>query len=182
MEENDLIIACKKGQKHAQEKLYKHFFGYATGIALRYCFNREDAIEVVNDSFIKIFKSIQSFDESRLFKPWLRQVVVNTAIDNRRKNLKNQYHLEIDYAVGIQADESAIDKLNAKDIILILNELPEHHKMVFNLYEIDGYSHEEIGKMMGITSSSSRVYLSRAKEKLKRLISSHFFIDHGRAI
>ncbi|ADY52663.1 RNA polymerase, sigma-24 subunit, ECF subfamily [Pseudopedobacter saltans DSM 12145] len=179
--DQELIIKCRKDDYKAQEALYKRFYAYAMGISLRYCINRDDALEAVNDSFIKLFKTIKTFEDHRLIKPWFRQIVVNSSIDNRRKNLKHSAALDIEYADEKPTDFNAIAKINAEDILKLLDCLPEIHKVVFNLYEIDGYSHEEIADILDIPSSSSRVYLSRAKDKLRKLVNSRF-LDHERAV
>lgn len=165
--EEELIQKCKQGHLPHQEKLYKHFYGYAMGVGLRYLDDRDDALEVVNDAFIKVFKSIGSFKNEQNFKPWLRKIVVNTALDRRRKDLKLQNQIDLDQAISVSAPPKAVDDLNAQDILKLLNALPYMQKSVFNMYEIDGYSHEEIGEMLDISASSSRVNLSRAKEKLR---------------
>ncbi|MGB4775196.1 MAG: RNA polymerase sigma factor [Daejeonella sp.] len=166
--ETELIRKCKESNLKNQEKLYKHFYGYAMGIGLRYLSNREDVLEVVNDAFIKVFISIKNFDEEQPFKPWFRKILVNTAIDRRRKDLKYLEQVDIEKADDVLQSSAAIETLTVKDILLLLNRLPEMQRIVFNLYEIDGYSHDEIGQTLNITASSSRVYLSRAKEKLKK--------------
>lgn len=166
--EEELIQKCKSGELKFQEKLYKHFYGYAMGVGLRYLPDKDDVLEVVNDSFIKVFRAIEFFNETQPFKAWLRRIVVNTAIDHRRKNLKYMNQVDIEEAVYVGRAADAIDSLSVKDILKLLDELPEVQRMVFNLYEIDGYNHDEIGSMLGIPVSSSRVYLSRAKEKLRR--------------
>lgn len=171
--EQELIRQCKNGDLKYQELLYKRFYGYAMGIGLRYSADRDDALEVVNDAFIKIFNTIKSVDEQLPFKPWLRKVIVNTAIDLRRKNNRNLAEADLDEAMLISTPSVALTQLNVKDIMLMMNALPEINKLVFNLYEIDGYSHEEIAKLLKIAESSSRVYLSRAKEKLRKLILLH---------
>lgn len=168
--EQELVRQCKSGNLKYQELLYKQFYGYAMGIVLRYLSNREDALEVVNDAFIKVFKMISSFDDQLPFKPWLRKVLVNTAIDLRRKNLRNLAEADLDEAVFMATPATAVSTLNANDIVAMMQTLPELNLMVFNLYEIDGYSHEEISTMLNIAVSSSRVYLSRAKEKLRKMI------------
>ena len=170
--EDELIRQCKAGSLKYQELLYKQFYGYAMGIGLRYCPNRDDALEVINDAFIKAFNSMGNYDIAKPFKAWLRTIVVNTAIDRRRKDLKLQLNIELDNAGPIIGHASAIDNLNAQDILNLMKELPAIQLTIFNLYEIDGYSHEEIGQMLAIPVSSSRVYLSRAKEKLRALIKS----------
>lgn len=139
-------------------------------IALRYSANRDDALEVVNDAFIKIFNTIKSIDEQLPFKPWLRKIIVNTAIDLRRKNNRNPAEADLEEAEFIATPAIALSKLNADDVIMMMQVLPEINRTVFNLYEVDGYSHEEISTMLNIAVSSSRVYLSRAKERLRKLI------------
>lgn len=171
--EQELVRQCKRGDLKYQKLLYKQFYGYAMGIGLRYSANRDDALEAVNDAFIKVFNTIKSFDEKLPLKPWLRKVIVNTAIDRRRKNLKNLAEADLDEAVMVATPAIAVAQLNATDILMLMQQLPELNRLVFNLYEVDGYNHEEIGKMLGIAASSSRVYLGRAKERLRKLILQH---------
>jgi len=169
--EDELIRQCKSGSLKYQELLYKQFYGYAMGISLRYCQNRDDAMEVVNDAFIKLFKSIESFDSEKPFKAWLRTIVVNTAIDRRRKDIKLLQNTDLDEAGNLTIGISAIEDLLADDIISMMQMLPPIQLAIFNLFEIDGYNHDEIGEMLKIPASSSRVYLSRAKEKLRKVIT-----------
>jgi len=169
--EDELIRQCKSGSLKYQELLYKQFYGYAMGISLRYCQNRDDAMEVVNDAFIKLFKSIDSFNAEKPFKAWLRTIVVNTAIDRRRKDIKLLQNTDLDEAGHLTIGISAIEDLLADDIISMMQMLPPIQLAIFNLFEIDGYNHDEIGEMLKIPASSSRVYLSRAKEKLRKVIT-----------
>ncbi|MDB5142440.1 MAG: polymerase sigma factor [Mucilaginibacter sp.] len=176
--EDELIRQCKACSLRYQELLYKQFYGYAMGISLRYCPNRDDALEIVNDAFIKVFNSITSYDIAKPFKAWLRTIVVNTAIDRRRKDLKLQLNVELDYANPVVVNVNAIDNLNAQDILNLMKELPAIQLTIFNLYEIDGYNHDEIADLLNIPASSSRVYLSRAKEKLRKMIKTEIQ-SHG---
>ncbi|WP_225871084.1 RNA polymerase sigma factor [Pedobacter frigiditerrae] len=153
--------------------LYKHFYGYALGICLRYLYNREDALEAVNDSFIKVFKSIDSFREDAHFKAWFRKILVNTALDYKRKNMRFSQAIELVDTEPQTTYSSALDNLSAKDILGLMKNLNETQSLVFNLYEIDGYSHKEIGKMLNIPESSSRTYLTRAKQTLQSLLITH---------
>ncbi|SKB29281.1 RNA polymerase sigma factor [Daejeonella lutea] len=168
--EEELIQKCKQGNLIHQEKLYMHFYSYAMGVGLRYLNDRDDALEVVNDSFIKVFKSIGSFKNEQNFKPWLRKIVVNTALDRRRKELKHQNQDNIEAAEYVSFAPQAVAHLNAQDILKLLDTLPYVQRTVFNMYEIDGYNHEEIGDLLQISASSSRVNLSRAKEKLREAL------------
>jgi RNA polymerase sigma factor (sigma-70 family) len=170
--EDDLIRQCKNGDLKHLEMLYKHFYGYAMGIGLRYCPTRDDALEVVNDGFIKLFKSIDQYNSDRPFKAWLRRIIVNTAIDKNRKDKKHLWHQDIEVAEGIGYSAGIVEQMNARDILNLLDKLPQMHRTVFNLYEIDGYSHDEIAAMLGIPTSSSRVYLTRGKEKMRALITN----------
>ncbi len=179
--EDEIISQCKTGSLKYQELLYKQFYGYAMGVGLRYSINRDDALEVVNDAFIKVFNSIKNYNSERPFKAWLRTIVVNTAIDRRRKDLKFQLHVEIENAMPVGSGNSAIENLNAQDILKLMQQLPPVQHAIFNLYEIDGYSHEEISKMLAMPESSSRVYLSRAKEKLRNMLKSEAH-NHGRSV
>ncbi len=169
--EEEIISQCKTGSLKYQELLYKHFYGYAMAISLRYSLTREDALEAVNDAFIKVFNAINNYNSDKPFKAWLRTILVNTAIDRRRKDLKFRVNIELDYAMPV-IDANVIETLTVQDILKMMNELPPIQMTIFNLYEIDGYNHEEIGELLAMPASSSRVYLSRAKEKLRTIIRS----------
>ena len=178
--EEEIISQCKTGSLKYQELLYKQFYSYAMGIGLRYSLNRDDALEVVNDAFIKVFNAISNFNSDKPFKAWLRTIIVNTAIDRRRKDLKFQLNVEIDQAMPVVAGNTA-STLDVQDILKLMRNLPPLQAAIFNLYEVDGYSHDEIAEMLSVPVSSSRVYLSRAKEKLRSLIRSEE-IRHGRSV
>ena len=180
--EEELISQCKTGSLKYQELLYKQFYGYAMGISLRYSLNRDDALEVVNDAFIKVFNGLNNFHSDKPFKAWLRTIIVNTAIDRRRKDLKFQLNIELENATPIlSGSPNAIESLNVQDILKLMNGLPAIQLTIFNLYEIDGYSHDEIAQLLAIPVSSSRVYLSRAKERLRTLLRSEEQ-NHGRTV
>ncbi|WP_295672330.1 RNA polymerase sigma factor [uncultured Mucilaginibacter sp.] len=178
--EEEIISQCKTGSLKYQELLYKQFYSYAMGIGLRYCLTRDDALEVVNDAFIKVFNSINNFNSDRPFKAWLRTIIVNTSIDRRRKDLKFQLNVDIE-TTNPAIHASALDDLHAQDIIKMMSVLPPIQLTIFNLYEIDGYSHDEIAILLAIPVSSSRVYLSRAKEKLRSAIRTEA-LKHGRSV
>lgn len=172
--EQKIIRECKAGSLKYQELLYKRFYGFAMGVCLRYSLSSEDAAEAINDAFIKVFEAIGQYQEDKPFKAWLRTILVNTAIDRRRKELKHHLYADITEADGsaIADKDFIITKLNAQDILKLMDELPPLHRAIFNLFEIDGYNHEEISKMLNLPASTSRVYLSRAKEKLKKVLKS----------
>ena len=169
----ELINGCKKAHLPSQEQLYKLFYGYAMGICLRYLINKDDALEAVNDAFIKTFKSIATFKENADFKAWFRKILVNTALDYKRKNMRFNQAIALTDTNHQTTYESGIEKLSVKDILNLMKNLNELQHLVFNLYEIDGYSHKEIAELLNIPESSSRTYLSRAKQILQQLLITH---------
>ena len=152
------------------------------GICLRYAYTKTDASEILNDSFLKVFKGIYSFNEELPFKPWLRKIIVNTAIDYYRKNARFNPMLEIEQAENEGFNIDAIDTFTYNDVKKILDELPEPYRLIFNLYEIEGYTHREIAEKTGLNESTSRSYLARAKKKLRILVEHHFELENERKI
>jgi len=181
--ERQLIEACQRGSVKHQEKLYKHFFGFAMGAALRYTPARDEAMSMVNDSFMKVFATIDRYVFETSFRGWLRRVVVNTALDYYRRSARQPLkRVELDDVDDQLTDSDAgvISQLTAEDILALLAGLPVQYRIVFNLYELEGYSHEEIAAQLGVSVSSSRVYLTRAKTQLGRLVKQHFSPIDGR--
>jgi len=166
-----LIQEAKDGNPKALEMLYKHFYGYAMSISLRYSNSREEACEIVNDSFMKTFDRLNQYTESNSFKAWFRRIVINTSIDYYRKNVKHYAVMDIEKASAETYDPNIIDELSKEDILATLRELPEVMRMIFNMYEIEGYSHNEIGETLDIPASTSRTYLARAKQRLRDKIT-----------
>lgn len=168
-----IIGGCIRKDGKAQEILYKQYFGYAMSVALLYSSNRNDAIEIVNDSFMKVFSELKSFDTSRPFKGWLRRIVINTAIDKFRKSSRTAGFRDVDQISAPDPAPGVISNLTARDIISLLNTLPHIYKTVFCLFDIEGYSHEEIAGKLKIPESTSRVYLIRARKKMRDLYNKH---------
>ena len=170
------IAGCLRNDNKSKEMVYKSFYGYLMGVTLRYVDDRSDAEELVNDSFIKVFKSISQFSAPKsgdqllkAFKGWIARISSRTAIDFLRSKRTFLYVDDIVEEQQPLTELNAISKLNVQDIMKLLNQLPETHKLIFNMYEIEGFSHEEISKTLNIPESSSRVYLTRAKNKLRGL-------------
>lgn len=169
-EEEQIWRACLGGKLKAQEQFYRYFYGYAMSIGLRYSGNREEALEIVNDSFLKIFNNLDKHNPEKSIKAWIRRIVVNTSLDYYRKNQKYRYDIDITEAQHGIVDENTFDRLAVEELLKILQELPPAQRSVFNLYEIEGYSHQEIGEMLGIPEGTSKSHLSRAKNKLRELV------------
>ncbi|WP_425237676.1 RNA polymerase sigma factor [Ulvibacterium sp.] len=167
-----LVSNCKLKKKGSQELLYKHFYGYAFKISRLNTYSREEAIDLMNDSFVKVFHSINKFHQGKPFKPWLKRIIVNTSVDNFRRKKEKFLSLEPETMVGTQINAEAISLLNVADILMALDQLPRLHRLVFALFEIQGYSHGEIAEMLDIGESSSRTFLARAKKKLRIVLQN----------
>jgi RNA polymerase sigma factor (sigma-70 family) len=165
-----LINGCIKQDRKCQKMLYKAFYGFSMGICLRYTGNRDEAAEVMNQGFFKVFTHIESFDISRPFKAWLGKIMMNVSIDHYRANLKMAYTEDLDSAEHI-SDGDLVDKnLHYNDLIAMVQKLPQAYRTVFNLFAIEGYSHEEIGVMLNINAGTSKSNLHKARQKLKLMI------------
>jgi RNA polymerase sigma factor (sigma-70 family) len=169
-----VVQGCIRKNEKSQEILYKKFFGYALSVALIYNHQRSDALEVVNDSFMKVFSKIGKYDTTKPFQGWLRKIVINTSIDQLRRNNKNYLFVEAEKFPIQDETPVTMNHLAAQDIVKILNLLPHLHKTVFCLFELEGYNHEEIAQQLGIPESSSRVYLTRAKKQLRELLPVNY--------
>ena len=180
--EPDVLKGCKKGKLKYQEVLYSQFYGYGLSIALRYSYSREEALEILNDAFLKVFNNIKKFDNNKSFKSWFRRILINTSIDYFRKNKKLLYLENIDYTKVEVFNENDINSLEVQDLLKLLNSLPEMLRLTFNLYEIEGYKHDEIAEMLKIKASTSRANLTRAKKMLRNLFQKHHDINYANAI
>lgn len=180
--EAGIIENCKSGKLRHQEIFYKHYYGFAMSICLRYAYTRTDASEMLNDSFLKVFRNLKAYDEKLPFRAWFRKIIVNTAIDYYRKNAKLIPTLEIEEAENESFNIYRVDDMNYEDIKKLMDDLPELYRLVFNLYEIEGYTHQEIAVRLSLNESTSRSYLTRAKKKLRILVEKHFETEYERKI
>jgi len=181
--EQNILKGCIKKNLKSQELLYRQFFGYGMSISLRYSKNKDEAVEILNDSFLKVFDNIEKYNTELSFKSWFRRIVINTSIDYYRKNLKftNTDSFEDTFETET-VDANIIDELNVKDILKLLNQLPEIYRITFNLYEIEGYKHEEIAEKLNITTSTSRSNLTRAKKMLRMSFEKLYETSYARVI
>jgi RNA polymerase sigma-70 factor (ECF subfamily) len=169
--EIQLIRDCLASKRGAHELFYKRFYGYVMSIALRYANHAEEAKEITNDSFVKVFQHLNRHDQQRSLKAWIRRIVVNTALDRLRKNNRELRQTDIEQTIIEAPDGGVLEKLSAEDIMQMVQSLSSAQRAVFNLFEIEGFSHEEIGAMLEIPVGTSKSHLARAKMKLRQMIS-----------
>jgi len=167
---HQLIGGCIKQDRKAQKMLYKAFYGFAMGICLRYAGNRDEAAEVMNQGFFKVFTHIEKFDSNRSFQAWLGRIMINTSIDFYRANLKMAYTEDIETAEHVSHGDLADKNLHYNDLLAMVQRLPPSYRTVFSLFAIEGYSHEEISEMLNTSVGTSKSNLHKARHKLKQMI------------
>jgi len=167
---DSVIAACKRNDPKAQRALIRLFYGYVKSISLRYSGNDQDAEEILNDSFLKVFSNLDKYDENQAFKGWLRSIAVNTAIDAYRKNARKPDYQDIEYVQAVDVSEDAISSMSADEILAMVRRLSPAYRTVFTLYVIDGYSHREIAEKLGVTEGTSKSNLQDARKRLQSMI------------
>lgn len=179
----EIISGLSTRDERVQERIYVQYWGYLMGVSTRYFKDRNIAREVVNDSFMKAFKTMYDFkhdnnilDFQKTFKSWLTTITVRTALDKIRAQKTALVYVE-EYEEVKSTHVNIEQQLFAEDILKLLYDLPDLHRTVFNLYEIEGFSHDEIASMLTIPVSSSRTYLTRAKQKLRELYKKSIEIN-----
>jgi RNA polymerase sigma factor (sigma-70 family) len=172
-----VLKRCSIGDLKAQEHLFKQYYGYVMSVALRFSSCRDNALEITNDSFLKIFSKIESHQVDKEFRAWIRRIVVNTALDYYRREKKHDSEISIDDAIDEPEDESVLDNLSAEEIISLINSLPMIYRYTFTLFEIEGFSHNEIANQLGIKASTSRKNLSRSKKLLRQMIQKYYWYE-----
>lgn len=174
------IRGCSLNNRESQKKIFSSFYGYAMSVCSRYTSKHDDATEILNDGFLKVFKEIHHFvpaysDVMNSFKGWLRKIIVYTAIDHNRKYHKYEMTTSYDEKVTETAyiEESALDKISYDEIIKAIRKLSPAYRTILNLFIIEGFSHKEIAEKLGISTGTSKSNLSKAKVQLQKILFSH---------
>ena len=171
------IEKCALNNRESQKKIYSSFYGYAMAVCDRYTNNQDDAVEILNDGFMKIFKEIHRYkpayaDVVSSFKGWLRKIMVYTAIDHFRKNHKHQFTTDLNNGIVQVASggEDALDRISYEEIIRSIQDLTPGYRTVFNLFIIEGFTHEEISERLGISIGTSKSNLAKARRQLQKIL------------
>ncbi len=172
---DSIVKKCVKGNRQAQQELYKRYYGTMMGICYRYSNNAEDAKDLLQDGFVKVFSNLKNYNFKGSLEGWIRRIMVNTAIDFYRKN-KNVFFVddESGYILETSKVESAssiYSQFGVEEIMVAIQSLTPAYKAVFNLYAIEGYQHKEIAEKLNISEGTSKSNLSKAKRNLKILLS-----------
>ena len=181
-EEQDLIRACIKKERWAQKLLYEEYYSKMMGVCLRYANNDQDALDILHEGFIKVFKHIAKYQPGTSLSAWIRRIMVNTAIDFYRKSIRRRTE-DIEKAYDLSSNNAdAISQCTEKEILDAVQQLSPAYRAVFNLYVIEGYSHKEIADMLDITESTSRSNLVKSRMKLKEILTSRYSDDYGKSL
>lgn len=178
MTDEQLIDGCKARNPLAQRNLYDRFSRKMMGVCMRYADSREEAQDILQDGFVKVFEKIGTFQGQGSFDGWIRRIFVNTALDSIRKNRENRLLADID-DVGYALDSgiSVDGNINAEELMGILQKIPAGYRVVFNMFAIEGYSHKEIADQLGVSESTSKTQFLRAKAFLIKVLQKQRMID-----
>jgi RNA polymerase sigma-70 factor (ECF subfamily) len=170
LDERQIINGCCKRDKKAQKALFDRYRSILLGVCIRYSDRREEAEDILQDGLVKIFVNIQDFAGTGSFINWMKKIMVNTAITHYHRNLKHQYHQDIDDVreTDITDNEFEMAEFTKQELLDVITDLPEGYRMVFNLYAIEGYKHKEIAEILEIDVNTSKSQYSRARSLIRK--------------
>ena len=174
----EIIEGCVRGDRKSQQIIYEKFYGKMLGACMRYSKDREEAKDILQDGFMKVFTNIKQYGSSGSFEGWIRKIIVNTAIDFIRKSKNMIQFADSDYVEEnreeISEEESNKEYLNisAAEIMEAVQQLPTSYRTVFNMFVVDGFSHKEIAEQLGISVGTTKSNLSKAKMNLKKALAN----------
>lgn len=182
--EQELVQACIKGNRDAQRELFERFSGKMFGVCARYCQNREEARDAMQEGFIKIFTILEKFSFNSKLETWITRIMINTAIDHFKKSLRFELYESGEqlYASHPTSEDTYIpeedaSQLSQKELLNLICQLPHGYRVVFNLYAIEGKKHREIAEMLNISEGTSKSQLARARKMLQKMIIERKILD-----
>lgn len=173
MTDEELIKKCLNGDQRAQKLLFDKFSPKMMSVCMRYVADREHAEDVLQDGFVKVFKHLKSFKMKGSFEGWIRRTMVNTSLDYLRKKHNMHVDADISEAEYLAGDDSkAMGKMRVEELMALIHDMPPGYRTVFNMYVIEGYSHAEIAKELGVTESTSKTQFRKARNYLINIIGT----------
>lgn len=171
--EQELVAGCRRNDRYVQEQLYRRFFPSMQRMVSRYTSDQDKALLILNNGFLKVFQKIDSYTFSGSLEGWIRKIVFRALADYFRKENRQLRFLDLE-GQDAPAASGALDKLFLEDLLAMVDQLPAASKEVFRLYCIEGYTHKEIGEQLQMSEGTSKWHLSKAREKLRRLINKQY--------
>jgi RNA polymerase sigma factor (sigma-70 family) len=178
----ELIKGCQGENRLAQKYLHQRYYGRLMSVCMRYTAHTEEAKEVLNSSFLKIFERIKTYEPTGTFSGWMATITLHTAIDHLRRQTTYRKVMDFNEEKDLFIQNDAINDLATKDLFALIQALPNTARSVFSLFIIDGYSHKEIGELLNISDGTSKWYLAEARKQLQQLINKTKFLKdsyHG---
>ncbi len=165
--EHELIQECLKGNRLAQKSLYDTYSKTMYGVCLRYSSNADEAKDILQDGFVKVFTKMGQFSFAGSFEGWMKRIFVNTALEFYRVNKVHMYHSDVDTAFSQPHNDFTVERMSQKEILVAINNLAPGYRTVLNMFIVEGYSHAEIAELLGISEGTSKSQLSRARVQLQ---------------
>ena len=170
LDEKEIIEGCCRNERKAQKALYERYASILLGVCIRYSGRRDEAEDILQDGLIKVFFNIREFAGKGSFINWMKKIMVNTAITHYHRNLKHQYHQDIDdiRETDIDGLPLNVSEFTREELFGVIRDLPQGYRVIFNLYAIEGYKHKEIAEMLEIDVNTSKSQYSRAKALIRK--------------
>lgn len=181
MIETQLIQNCIKGEPTAQRLFYEKYSGKLYGVCLRYARDNAEAQDILQESFIRIFKYLPDYQHKGSIEGWMRRIVVNVALRMIQAAF-SRYELPVEALPDSSIEADVLPQLNAEELLHLIRKLPDGYRVVFNMYAIEGYSHAEIGAQLNIDESTSRSQLTKARKLLKKWLEELYAVDTEKTI
>ncbi len=170
LDENEIIEGCCRNDRKAQKALYERYASILLGVCIRYSGRRDEAEDILQDGLIKIYFNIRDFAGKGSFINWMRKIMVNTAITHYHRNLKHQYHQDIEDIRETDIEGASLETADftREELLQVIRDLPQGYRIVFNLYAVEGYKHKEIAEILEIDVNTSKSQYSRAKGLIRK--------------
>ena len=177
---HNLVKACIKGDRKAQKDLYDLFASKMMVVAFRYTKSTAEAEDILQEGFLKVFQNIGSLSNENSLEAWIRRIIVNKALNQNRSKIYMFPMKEVEESTSSTGEESDLSDLGFKELLVLIQSLPDGCRVIFNMYVMDGYSHKEISKMLEISTGTSKSQLARARELLKSKLGKGSEVNYGR--
>lgn len=173
MSDEEMLEGCQANQEIAQKYLFDKYSRVMTGVCLRYADSYEEAQDIVQDAFIKVFKKIGTFSGKGSLEGWIRRIMVNTSLDYLRSIKNERFNVNVDdVSFKLKENQQIVSSMQAEDLLKIIRTLPTGYRTVFNMYAIEGYSHKEIADELNISENTSKSQYSRARALLQKKLET----------
>ncbi|MBV6639952.1 MAG: RNA polymerase sigma factor [Cyclobacteriaceae bacterium] len=179
--EEELIKGCCKQDAKAQQQLYDTFAPRMYAVALRYTKMEQEAEDILQEAFLKVFKKIGDFRKDSSLAYWIKRIVINTALNHQRSKLYLYPMVDVNDLSQYSANETAVSSLSQKELMEMIRRLPSGCQIIFNLYAIEGFKHHEIAEMLDLSEGTSKSQYARAKSLLKEWINESNKVNYGKA-